>query len=532
MNHETLASKFCYMSNKASSHLFELIKSLNKSEKRYFKLFSSRHTIGEENGYIRLFDFIDRMDSYQEDLIFMHFKGQALLNKFSITKARLYENILKSLDTFYASTSLDAQLYRLIHSAEILYNKGLYKQAEKVLISAGKKAEKHERLNLLLEIKQKQKRLIENELYREIDSAQIDELFEDEKRIITEIELDHTLWHTKSLLFHSLNSNGKIRNVNDAKKLKNLVDKISEMEIGKSATRVKYLYHHIHSAYYFSVNDLQKSFNYLEQNLVIVKSNEVFLSSQPNILFSLLTNCVYISTKLGKYDVARQRLLELKALRTVENEESNIDLDIKYFSSVCSLELYLLIEQGSFDKAENLVEKIEEAYHLYGDNISVPRKAYIDFKVGVVYMSLGEYSKALVWINKILNEARIDQKEDIYCFARLLSLILHFELGNSTLLPYSINAARRGMRLRQNIYRSEEVFLKALGQISRMENVFDLQEILVPFEQELQDLKNNPDETVVFEYFDFLSWVRSKIVQKSFADVSSKERSVKISLVG
>ena len=44
------------MSNKVSNHLFELIKSLNKSEKRYFKLFSSRHTIGEENGYLKLFD--------------------------------------------------------------------------------------------------------------------------------------------------------------------------------------------------------------------------------------------------------------------------------------------------------------------------------------------------------------------------------------------------------------------------------------------------------------------------------------------
>ena len=77
---------FLYMSNKVSNHLFELIKSLTKSEKRYFKLFSSRHTIGEENGYLKLFDFIDQMDSYQEDLIYMHFKGQALLNKFSITK--------------------------------------------------------------------------------------------------------------------------------------------------------------------------------------------------------------------------------------------------------------------------------------------------------------------------------------------------------------------------------------------------------------------------------------------------------------
>ena len=36
--------------------LFDLIKSMTMSEKRYFKIYSSKHTIGEKNEYIRLFD--------------------------------------------------------------------------------------------------------------------------------------------------------------------------------------------------------------------------------------------------------------------------------------------------------------------------------------------------------------------------------------------------------------------------------------------------------------------------------------------
>lgn len=37
------------MSNKASDSLHRLIKSLTKPEKRYFKVFSSRHVIGDQN---------------------------------------------------------------------------------------------------------------------------------------------------------------------------------------------------------------------------------------------------------------------------------------------------------------------------------------------------------------------------------------------------------------------------------------------------------------------------------------------------
>ena len=74
------------MSTKVKESLFELIRSLTKSEKRYFKLLASRHTIGDENNYVRLFDAIDRQEEYDEESLFKEFKGEAMLNKFSITK--------------------------------------------------------------------------------------------------------------------------------------------------------------------------------------------------------------------------------------------------------------------------------------------------------------------------------------------------------------------------------------------------------------------------------------------------------------
>lgn len=515
------------MSNKASTHLFDLIKSLNKSEKRYFKVFSSRHTIGEENGYIRLFDFIDRMEDYQEELIFMHFKGQPLLNKFSITKARLYDNILKSLDTFYSNSSQDAQIFRMMHSAEILFDKGLYKQAEKILHSAEKKAEKHERFTLLLEIKQKQKRLIENDLYADVKPAQIAKMYEEEKNILAEMGQYHQLWNVKSLIFQSINRSGKVRDKKEIEELKKLIQRVDKLDVSKGSSKSKYLYHHVHSAYFFAINDLTSSFKHLEQNLKIT-AGSALLTDQPNLYFSLLTNYIYIATKLGKYDQARKRLQELKKLSADGEGQNTMDLDIKYFSSSTSLELFLLIEQGDFEKASKLVPQIEEAYRLYGENINSMRKAYIDFKVGVVFLSLGDYSSALHWINNILNEAKIDQKQDIYCFAQLLNLILHFELDNSRFLPYAINSTKRYLKNRNRIYRFEELFLKLISQISKTNNIFDQQEKLMAIEEELKDLKTDPTEEVVFEYFDFLTWVQSKIQQKPFTALVQERMPVSV----
>ena len=511
------------MSNKVSTHLFDLIKSLNKSEKRYFKVFSSRHTIGEENSYIRLFDFIDRMDTYQEDLIFMHFKGQALLNKFSITKARLYDNILKSLDTFYASSSHDAQIFRAIHSADILYNKGLYKQSERVLNSAEKQAKKHGNYNLLLEIKEKQKRLIENDMYRDIKADQITKMLEEERSIIKDIETYHQLWHVKSLLFQEINFNGKIRDDEGKEKLKELLAQINELNVDKAPLKSKYLYHHIHSAYYFSINQLDKSYEHLKENLTLIEASKTFMKDQPNIYFSLLTNITYIATKLKDYKAAREFLSKLKEVSPKGSGQATLDLDIKYFSSTTSLELFLLTEQGNYDKAEQLIPQIEEAYRLYGDNINSLRKAYIDFKVGVIYLSVGKYNEALHWINNILNENKIDQKQDIYCFAQLLNLVIHLELNNDRFLPYALNSTKRYLKNRNRIYRFEELFLKLIGQMSKADNIFDLQEKLEPVEKELAELKKDPKEEVVFEYFDFHTWIQTKIKRESFVTLKTRE---------
>ena len=82
----------------AKKHLFELIQSLSMSEKRFFKVFSSRHVIGNENDYVKLFDLIQAMDIYDENLVV---KAKFVKNS-SAEKNYLYRLILKSLNAYNA----------------------------------------------------------------------------------------------------------------------------------------------------------------------------------------------------------------------------------------------------------------------------------------------------------------------------------------------------------------------------------------------------------------------------------------------
>ena len=53
----------------ASDELHKLIKSLTQSEKRFFKIYASRHIIGEQNNYVQLFDVIASQKKYNEEAI-------------------------------------------------------------------------------------------------------------------------------------------------------------------------------------------------------------------------------------------------------------------------------------------------------------------------------------------------------------------------------------------------------------------------------------------------------------------------------
>src|SRR5690606_30207378 len=79
-----------------SEQLFRLIKSLNKSEKRSFKLYAQRSHNQATSKFIRLFDILDNMESYDEETIIKkstHIKKNQLSN----LKRHLYTQIMKAL---------------------------------------------------------------------------------------------------------------------------------------------------------------------------------------------------------------------------------------------------------------------------------------------------------------------------------------------------------------------------------------------------------------------------------------------------
>src|SRR6218665_3447402 len=136
------------MSNRSTDALFQLVKSLEKSEKRNFKLFVKRNSATEDLKIIQLFDAMDAITEYDEKQIRRKAKGISKL-QLSNTKASLYRQILSSLRLIREENNIDIQLHELMDYARILYNKGLYLQALKVLEKLKETARSYQQLTFL-----------------------------------------------------------------------------------------------------------------------------------------------------------------------------------------------------------------------------------------------------------------------------------------------------------------------------------------------------------------------------------------------
>ena len=84
------------MSKRSTDILFQLIQSLEKAEKRHFKLYIKRSSSNENLKIVQLFDALDKMNEYDEKILLKRLPAVQKI-QLSNLKAHLYKQILASL---------------------------------------------------------------------------------------------------------------------------------------------------------------------------------------------------------------------------------------------------------------------------------------------------------------------------------------------------------------------------------------------------------------------------------------------------
>ncbi|MBL4664149.1 MAG: hypothetical protein JKY22_11495, partial [Flavobacteriaceae bacterium] len=156
------------MSKKRKDNLFDLVKSLSKSEERQFKLYVGRLGMNDDAKFMMLFTTLEKLKTYNEIEILKN--GLIKKSQLSNLKAHLYKQILISLRLNPSHQNIRIQIREQLDFATILYHKGLYNQSLKVLDKAKVLALANEEKNIAYEIIELEKVIESQYLTRSISN--------------------------------------------------------------------------------------------------------------------------------------------------------------------------------------------------------------------------------------------------------------------------------------------------------------------------------------------------------------------------
>lgn len=494
---------------KPSNELFDLIKSLSKSEKRFFKLQSALQS-GDKN-YVRLFDVIDRMDAYDEELIKKTFKGEKFIKHLPSEKNHLYKLILKALRSYYGDTSVSSILKQEIKNIEILYNKALFDECNKFLIRAKKMAIKYEKFYYLFELINWEKSLLEEAFEDGQFTKDLDTLIREEQDVIEKLRnlaAYHVLYSKINYVFRS---GGYARTAENRAIIEEIVNhpliKGKNTALSRRAASICY---YTQGFCNMANGDYQTAIDKFTRVIQILDEHTHLRADLSKRYIRTLANSITCLTSLGRYEDARKLVAVIREFQGEDGFE-HTDVQLSIFKSTVMAELEICRQSGDFEKgirdAEESMKKLTE----YQGRLHKEQELTFFYQYAYIYFGAGQYSKALFWINKVLNDNENTLRQDIYSYARLFNLAIHFELGNYDLLEYTIKSTVRYLQKRERDFPMEKVIIEYFKRIIKSQPSADRKKIFESFRNEMEELLKEPENEVVLKYFDFIHWIDKKI---------------------
>lgn len=504
-----LSQNFRLQNVKKKYDLFELIQSLSKSEKRFFKVFSSRHVIKGQNNYVALFDAIEAQTTYDEEAILSQFKGEKMLNRFSVAKAYLYDLILKAMSVYHAQSTIDNQINELLRHVSFLYEKCLYTQAVVSLKKAKKIAKTYEKLTLLSEIIRWEKKIMEASLYLNNNLKDIELAHKEQTEVNEKIANLNEYWLLDAKLYHQNNTKGIARNREDMRELEYVLDStLMQNEEKALSFDAGLLYHRVYATYFFILRDFESCYNRIKKMVDMMENSLELANSRPLTFVNAINNLLNMTQVLKKKEETEYYLSLLKERLEYDKLNFSARYQLRSFEAYFHHLLSFNLENGEPEKALPLVPKIKLGLQKFQHLLNPMGEAMMCYNVFLICFWSKSYEEAQKWLQRIINKQSEGIRPDIRYFAHLLDIITSYEIQPKTALLTIDNHSNffKAVEPKNQFERLVKVKLKTVQTLKTKEETANF---FAELKEELIKITLDPFEKKAFAYFDFNRWVNN-----------------------
>ena len=503
------------MPKNPSNDLFLLIRSLSNGEKVHLakNVFKKGK---KEPIYFRLFNLISKQNEYDEIFILRNFAGMSQ-TALSDKKYQLYNLIVNNLSE--RQKSLEAELRKMLNRIEFLYGKLLYDQAYEIVKKGKDICAKHEYFTHLLlfsewehyiqttlQLEDKFKKKSKGELIKGMDAA---------IKKIKAVHEYHNLYlniqHQERINFYRPGS----KDIDPFTKY--LHDPLLLTEPPTDApSLIKIYYYLCLSCVHVKNKNLQKVKTYLDKALSIFEKNENIKADNPFDYISVLTRRAWaalVTDDIHTHGEILKKLINFNILPTLAVKQYHFAI-----SYINLLRNY--IYKTEFNKALVIIDECKTKLKKENLNLESYHLIYLHFHFFLVYFEVGSFRQAGKELAHISDKLKTENYAlDMQAFARILSVIVCYEKKEYVILSSAARSVYRYLEKRKLLSNFENILLKSIDKSAYINSKEEQKQHFILLKENL--LKSCEKEYLRYanSYFDFMSWIESKINNKNFGEV-------------
>jgi hypothetical protein len=418
--------------------LFQLIRALSKSEKKFFTQYVNIYEKGASPIYQQLFDFLNTEPVYDEAKIFKKFREANFKKNFPVTKHYLKNLIVKTLRHSELTVREDRDLTVYILDIKRLMAKGLFPMAKKMIEKLKEEAYEEEKLNDIIHLIAMQRGLISMGYYRHEPEINLDALDVQEEQLMEMIKQLRVIMNCSIKLYSQMNFETNVAPDENAENIKALGKKMSGYKYEDlMSAKARHTFLQFWTMYYNALGDHKKSLVWANRKLSFVK-NEPHPKTVTNWLVLGYNHCLSASLLTNDFSEFENRL---KFLEGMEFQSQFHDTDRFQTVSIFALLYYVL--QNDAKKIQYYIDYSQDGLHRLAPFLKNQFTYTLRISVAYAYLKLDKLDECVTEVNDLMSLTNGDTRRDYVGHVKIINLMLRYEMKEYHYLSYLLKNTYR-----------------------------------------------------------------------------------------
>ncbi len=415
--------------NTSTSILWQLIQSMNRNEKLFFKRKGTVATGLKNSLYIRLFDAIAGQKEYDETAILKKLSPTITKKNIAFQKHYLHTQLNNCLIEYENRNNVEQEIYRNIQLIRINRKKGLLNEALTLWKKTINKARKVELFSMIQLLKKE----FENMILFSSVQVKYDEL--------------HTLFRSNIMTYDEYAEMITLRDLyaeilmlkrkahfDFDEELKKGISLLQEkIDIRKSGLQSQsFWYRHYtrmcHATLQYLLYDSNTSLPLIQEAVKDWWGNKSFMETDSEHYIELLYMVNYAGIRHGAYDY-----VEFVFNHKI-NDLIKDDVQKANFEAVKYLALNKVYNKTArYGEVAKLVENMKGKYTIWEPLLNAELNRSVCFSLGISCFVLDNYTESLQFIKRGATYFKDGTREEQFIFANLFLLLIQYNMNNTRL---------------------------------------------------------------------------------------------------